>query len=55
LPAHPYTTSADLWQQGRLIHLYGLTSVVSALWPILALAALVLQSRYRDSNRDAQS
>ncbi len=49
LPPHPYTSSAELWQQGRLIHLYGLTSVVSALWPILALAALVLQSRYRDA------
>jgi VanZ family protein len=51
LPAHPYTASPGLWQQGRLIHLYGVTSVVSALWPILALAALVLQSRYRDADR----
>jgi VanZ family protein len=49
LPAHPYTNSAELWQQGRLIHLFGLTGVVSALWPLLALAALVLQSRSRDN------
>jgi glycopeptide antibiotics resistance protein len=55
LPPHPYTASSELWQQGRLIHLYGLTSVVSALWPILALAALVLQSRYLDSNRDSNA
>jgi glycopeptide antibiotics resistance protein len=54
LPPHPYTSSAELWQQGRLIHLYGLTTVVSALWPIMALAALVLQSRYFDSNRALQ-
>ena len=47
LPPHPYMSSAVLWQQGRFIHLYGLTHLVSALWPILALAALVLQSRYR--------
>ncbi len=51
LPPHPYTASSELWQQGRLTHLFGLTSVVSALWPILALAALVLQSRYLDSKR----
>jgi glycopeptide antibiotics resistance protein len=51
LPIHPYGANAELWQQGRLIHLYGLTSVVSALWPILALTALVLQSKYRDSSR----
>jgi hypothetical protein len=49
LPAHPYTNSSELWQQGRLIHLFGLTGVVSALWPLLALAALVLQSRSRDN------
>jgi VanZ family protein len=46
LPAHPYSATAVFWQQGRLAHVYGLTGMVSALWPILALAALVLQSRY---------
>jgi hypothetical protein len=52
LPAHPYTTSAALWQQGRFIHLYGLTAVVSALWPVLALTALILQSRYIERRSD---
>jgi glycopeptide antibiotics resistance protein len=47
LPPHPYSTSAALWQQGRWVHVYGLTGVISALWPILALAALVLQSRHK--------
>jgi VanZ family protein len=51
LPAHPYIASAALWQQGRLAHVYGLTGLVSALWPILALAALVLQSRYLNSDK----
>lgn len=46
LPAHPYTTSSALWQYGRFTHLFGLTAAVSALWPALALAALVLQVRY---------
>lgn len=49
LPAHPYAISPSLWQQSRLIHLYGLTGMVSALWPILALAALVLQSKFRQT------
>jgi VanZ family protein len=48
LPSHPYTAVATAaWQQERLVHLRGLTTVISALWPMLALAALVLQSRYR--------
>ena len=51
LPQHPYIVNPELWQQGRLIHLYALTSLVSAVWPILALAALVLQSRYFESSR----
>lgn len=46
LPAHPYTTSASVWQYGKFTHLYGLTAMVSALWPALALVALVLQLRY---------
>lgn len=46
LPTHPYTTTSPMWQQGRFIHLYGLTAVVSACWPVLALVALMLQSRY---------
>jgi glycopeptide antibiotics resistance protein len=49
LPMHPYGANVELWQEGRLIHLYGLTSLVSAVWPVLALAALVLQSKYRES------
>ncbi len=49
LPTHPYSMPAALWQQGRLVHAYGLTGAISALWPIMALAALVLQSRYKDS------
>ncbi len=51
LPAHPYIANAALWQQGRLAHVHGLTGLVSALWPILALAALVLQSRYLNSDK----
>ncbi len=51
LPPHPYTVSSVLWLQLRWVHLQGLTGAVSALWPILALAALVLQSRYRFSNQ----
>jgi hypothetical protein len=51
LPAHPYIATAALWQQGRLAHVYGLTGLVSALWPILALAALVLQSRYLNNDK----
>jgi VanZ family protein len=46
LPPHPYMTSASLWQYGKFTHLYGLTAMVSALWPVLALVALILQLRY---------
>ena len=52
LPIHPYVASAPLWQQGKFIHLYGLTQIVSALWPVLALGALVLQSRYRHNKHN---
>lgn len=46
LPPHPYATVAALWQSGKFTHLFGLTAAVSALWPALALLALVLQVRY---------
>jgi hypothetical protein len=49
LPAHPYTVNSVIWQQARLKHLHGLTTMVSALWPLLALVALILQSRYYQS------
>jgi VanZ family protein len=50
LPPHPYTVSSPIWLQMRWVHLQGLTGAVSALWPIFALAALVLQSRYRPND-----
>lgn len=43
LPSHPYTSSAPLWQSARLVHLYSLSGLLSAVWPLLALTALVLQ------------
>ncbi|MEN9911793.1 MAG: hypothetical protein RI956_237, partial [Pseudomonadota bacterium] len=45
LPAHPYMSSSDLWRQARLKHLHGLTNLVSALWPILALLSVSLHIR----------
>jgi hypothetical protein len=45
LPVHPYMSSSDLWRQARLKHLHGLTNLVSALWPILALSAVFLYLR----------
>jgi VanZ family protein len=45
LPAHPYMSSSDLWRQARLKHLHGLTNLVSALWPILALFSVSLHIR----------
>jgi VanZ family protein len=47
LPAHPYVNNSELWQQARLKHLHGLTNLISGLWPILALLALMWQSRYK--------
>jgi hypothetical protein len=45
LPAHPYASVASVWQSGQFTHLFGLTALVSAVWPVLALIALVLQLR----------
>lgn len=45
LPAHPYMSSSDLWRQARLKHLHGLTNLLSALWPILALLTVLLYIR----------
>ncbi len=45
LPAHPYASSSELWQQARLTHLLGLGNLISALWPILALLAVMLQAK----------
>jgi VanZ family protein len=54
LPAHPYMISSPVWQQARLKHLHGLSNLMSAVWPILALLAVMLQAKtstHRDKHR----
>lgn len=50
-PANPYLAdSLKVWQQGHFLNFNGLTRVVSALWPFIALGYLIyLAARRRDS------
>lgn len=50
-PPNPYLAdSLKLWQQGHFLNFNGLTRLVSALWPFMALGYLIyLAARRRDS------
>jgi hypothetical protein len=50
-PPNPYLAdSIKVWQQGHFLNFNGLTRVVSALWPFIALGYLIyLASRRRDA------
>jgi len=50
-PPNPYlAASLKVWQQGHFLNFNGLTRLVSALWPFIALGYLIyLASRRRDA------
>lgn len=54
-PSNPYTThSLTVWRQGHFLNFYGLTSFVTTIWPLLALAYLIgrsLRARTRQGSR----
>ena len=51
-PPNPYTAAMlKLWQQGHFLNFNGLTRLVSAMWPFVALAYLVLLATRGGSER----
>jgi hypothetical protein len=47
-PPNPYLAdSLKVWQQGHFLNFNGLTRVVSALWPFVALGYLMLLAARR--------
>jgi hypothetical protein len=50
-PPNPYLAdSLKVWQQGHFLNFNGLTRLVSALWPFVALGYLIyLASRRRET------
>lgn len=51
-PANPYmTASLALWRQGHYLNFNGLTRIVSAAWPFVAMFYLVLLAGERDRRR----
>lgn len=49
-PDNPYAHAAQaVWQHGHFLHFHGITRALSALWPFMALPALMLASRERST------